>query len=219
MLAILHILSIFCIWIRMKKLSTKLLLWKTDFLTAFSERKKEILLYSIILALGVSLGIYVGTKVGAKESPFGVFAFIFRSNYIPFPYILREALRFSLFAVIAILSYFLPRYPLYPAFSLFFFGKHFGELSCLVFLSDSVAAAVPTVLFTAIPLLIVGAILLIRISLSALDFRVCNGGFLCSNNLKRAGCILLCSVLIYMTVLIFVYLIFCGLFYLLISAL
>lgn len=203
----------------MKSPATKLLLWKTDFLSAFSERKKEILLHLILLILGVGLGVYVGTQIGAKEEPFGVFARIFRSDYAPFYYILRELLRFSIFAVIAALSYFLPCYPLYPTFSLFFFGKHFGELACLAFLSDAVATALPTVLITAIPLLIIGGGLLIRIALLASNFRLCNGGFLRANTLKRAGYILFCSIVIYATLLTIVYLLFCGLFYLLITAL
>lgn len=203
----------------MKTLSTKFLLLKTDFFAVFAERKREILLYSILLLLGVALGIYVGVELGGAEEPFGLFARLFRLDYAPFGYILPELLRFSIFSVIASLSYYLPLYPIYPALALLFFGKHFGELSCLVFLSDSLPAAFSTTLFAAIPFLVLGGILLIRIALYATDFRVCDGGFFTPNNLKRTGYILFCSIVIYLLFLLLVYLIFCGLLYLLICVL
>ena len=202
-----------------RSFGTKLLLWKTDFFSVFSDRKKDILLYTITLIIGVGVGVYIGIKLGAQEEPFGVISRIFRLKYTPFSYFLSELLRFSVFAFIAEASFFFPCYPLFPAFSLFFFGKHFAESACLAFLSDSITAAILTTFLTIIPLILVGGILLIRIALFAPDFRVCDGGFFCKNNLKRFGYILFCSIVVYLILLFAVYLLLCGILYLLIVAL
>ena len=200
-------------------LGTKLLLWKTDFLSAFSCRRKEILLHIVIASLGIAFGIYFGVKLGEKAQPFCIFARLFRLEYSPFDEIFSEVLRFSIFALIAALSYFLPCYPLYPVFSLFFFGKHFGEIACICFLADSFASALATLLVILLPTLIVGVGLLSWIALHAQEFRVCNGGFIVKSALKKAAKILLSSLVIYAILLFVLHLVLCGSIYILLVVL
>ena len=198
---------------------TKFLLWKTDFICFLARNKKEILLYTCILLFGIGFGVFLGIKIGEQDSPFCTIAKLFRAEYSPFSSIFPELLRFSVYCLIAVASFFLPFYPIYAILSLFFFGKHFGEFLCLSFLTDPVFCAILSLLLICIPLILLGAALLLHITLSAREFRLCNGGFWCKNNLKRAGFFLFRSILIYFALLIIIYLLLCGTLCLLVLAL
>ena len=200
-------------------LKTKILLLRTDFLSAFSKRKPEILGYIIVTILGIAFGVWLGRKIGEAETPFGAFASLFRLSYDPFSYLLPELLRFSIFSLIASLSHYLPFAFVYPVFSLFFFGKHFGEYVYLTFCVDPLLCALPSALLTLLPLLMIGSALLVRIVLLARDLRLCNGGFPCRESLKRTGWCLLLALTIYALALFSVYLVLCGSIYLLLLVL
>ena len=97
----------------------------------------------IVTILGIAFGVWLGRKIGEAETPFGAFASLFRLSYDPFSYFLPELLRFSIFSLIASLSHYLPFTFVYPVFSLFFFGKHFGILAAVAHFSVDLAAGLP----------------------------------------------------------------------------
>ena len=192
---------------------------KRDIISAFRSNRKGILLGFSVLLCGVVLGIYIGVNVGKKEAPFGVFAALFHLQFSPFSYLVPDFLRFFLFGVLTLLSFFLPLPFVYPAIALFFFGKYFGEISCVCFLSDTVIAAVLSIAVVYLPLLLVGGGLLLLIALRAREFRLPSGADLCPKNVMKEVFFLLKLLLAYFVCLFLLYVIICGTLYLLVIAL
>ena len=147
-----------------------LFLLKKDFFIALSQNKRTIASSAVVLALGVAFGVYIGVKVGEKPTPFGVFSSLFHLEFKPFSYIVPDFLRFLLFLGVTALAFFMPLPALYPAVALFFFGKHFGEIACVCFLSDPVFSAVFSIILIYLPLLVVGWGLILSLSLRAKAF-------------------------------------------------
>ena len=171
------------------------------------------------LIAGVALGVYIGIRVGEKEAPFGMFANLFHLNFAPFSHIGPDLLRFFLFSLLTALAFFLPYPAIYPAIALLFFGKYFGQLTCVVFLTDSFLSALLSALLLYIPLLLIGGWLLFRLSLHGSEFRLSNGVDRCRGTIKRVGICLLKALIAYFFALFFLYVILCGLIYLIVIAL
>lgn len=197
----------------------RIILLKTDVAESFRRERSKLLGGFICLILGIALGVYIGIKVGEKPSPFGIFAKLFHLYFAPFSYIGSDFLRFLLFSVIASLSFFLPYPRVYPVLALFFFGKYFGQLSCVVFLSDSLISALLSILLVYLPLSIVGGYLLFRISLAAQDFRLSNCADFCRKSVVSELLFLLKILLSYFLILFLLYVILCGVIYLVTIAL
>ena len=191
-------------------LRTQVLLWKTDFFSFFRDRKKGILLYTTVLLLGVTLGIFVGYKLGEQDAPVGVFALIFHSEFNPFSFLFIETIRFSVLSGLCILCYFLPIWQFYPIFALLLFGKHFGEVACLSFLTDELASFILSLFFLYLPLLLIGGLLLTWIALQEGQYRICNGGFACKSNLKSAFRVFLTAIALYLFLSFIFAVILCG---------
>ncbi len=192
---------------------------KLDLKESIKHNKRRLIaLYGWLLA-GMAIGIYIGVKIGEKNAPFGMFSELFHLKYEPFSHVWPDFLRFFLFAFLCALCYFLPFPTIYPALAALFFGKYFGQLACVVFLTDSLIASLLSCVLLYIPLLIVGGWLLFRISLKCGEFRLCNGTDPCKNSLKRAGATLLLSLIMYLLLLFLLYVMLCGLIYLIVIAL
>ena len=197
----------------------RIFLFLTDFRSCLREERKKLFAAMFWLLAGVALGIYIGIRIGGKESPFGMFAELFHLHFAPFSHVGPDFLRFLLFSVVVALSFFLPHPAIYPAVAIFFFGKYFGQLACVVFLSDPILSALFSVLFLYLPLLLIGGWLLFRLSLHGVEFRLCNGADCCKGTWKRIFVCLLKSVVPYLFCVIFLYLIICGVIYLIVIAL
>ena len=169
--------------------------------------------------IGICIGIYVGIKVGEKDTPFGIFACLFGLRFAPFTFLTPDFLRFLLFSIIASLSFFLPCPSLYPAVSLILFGKYFGELACVVFLTDSILSMVLSVLVVYLPLLLVGGSMILFIALKAKNARIRCGASPCLRSVKNELWCLGGCLGIYFTLLFLIYVVVCGVIYLLLIAL
>ncbi len=198
---------------------SRLFLWKRDLFTACRRNRNSILAWSLVLLFGVGLGIYIGLTVGEKESPFGVFAALFNLEFAPFDYLVPDLLRFLAFSILSMLALFLPLPVLYPTLSLFLFGKHFGEIACVCFLSDGLPAALLSLFVIYLPLLLFGGSLLIFVAHRAKLSRLRYGGSWCQKAIKREILFWLKVHFAYFLVLLLLYVIVCGILYLFVIAL
>ena len=204
---------------RINFLADRLFLLRSDFLRSLKEERKRLCFYGVFLLAGVILGVFIGIKIGEKESPFGIFALLFHMDFAPFGHLLPDFLRFLFFAVFAGLSYFLPCPKLYPLLSMIFFGKYFGQFACLAFLSDSLIAAFFSLFLVYLPLLVVGGFLLFSIAIYGEDSRLCRGADVCHRSLKRFFHRILLSIVCYFSLLFILYVLLCGTLYLIVISL
>ena len=200
-------------------LGSRLFLFKRDVSFMMGEHRNEVIGGAVFLLFGVGFGIYIGAKVGAKDAPFGIFANLFCLNYAPFSFIVPDFLRFLLFSVVSALSFLLPLPSIYPVVALFFFGKYFGELACVCFLSDSFLAFLLSVLIVYLPLLFFGGSGILLIGLFGKGSRILNGGDPCLKGIVRELIRLGICLAVYFALLFFIYVILCGALYLMMIAL
>lgn len=193
-------------------------LLKKDISAALQRNRKGVIVGVIILLLGVVFGIYIAMNVGEQESPFGVFAALFSLKYTPFKYLIFDFLRFFLFLILASLAFFLPFPSIYPAVALLFFAKHFGEISCVVILSDSLPSAILSILIIYIPLLLSGGTFLIALSIHASEYRLVSGCDPCRHTVRGEIILILSLLLLYLLVLFAIHVIVCGVLYLIMIA-
>ena len=191
-----------------------LFLLKKDLFAAFRQRRPHVLAWAGALFVGVALGIYIGVYVGEKEQPFGVFAALFNLEFAPFHYLVPDFLRFLLFSLLVFAAIFLPPAPLYPALALFFFGKHFGEISCVCFQSDSLPSALLSILLVYLPLLLFGGLLLIYLAQRAMGNKNRSIGVFCPQAIRGEALLWLKIHLLYFAVLFLLYVVLCGALYL-----
>lgn len=195
-------------------LKNRIFLIGKDIIREIREDKKRILFFGVFLLLGILLGVYIGIKIGESDPPYSVFAKLFRLDFSPFSYIASGFFRFLLYAIFAALAYFLPIPWIYPAVSIFLFGKYFAQLACIAFLSDSIFAAILSLVLIYLPLLLFGWLLLLRLTSNALESRLCNGPDPCKRSLKSAFICFLTAMILYLLALFLLHLILCGLIYL-----
>ena len=195
-----------------------LFLLKKDFFIALSQNKRAIASSAVVLALGVAFGVYIGVKVGGKPTPFGVFSSLFYLEFKPFSYIVPDFLRFLLLLGVTVLAFFMPLPALYPAVALFFFGKYFGEIACVCFLSDPVFSAVISIILIYLPLLVVGWGLILSLSLRAKAFLLCSGVDPCRSSAKSRLFLFVWHFSAYFLTLFFLYVVLCGVLYLVVIA-
>ena len=199
--------------------NNRLFLLKNHFISTMREHRKKCIGEIILLLVGVALGIYIGVKVGAKETPFGFFARLFRLEYTPFRSLFPDFLRFLLFAAIASLAFFLPFPTIYPASALFFFGKYFGEIACVCMISDSIVSSLLSILIIYLPLLLIGSVLILYIAQYAKESRILCGSDPCRKSIWKMLFHAMICIGIYLVVLFLLYVIICGLVYLIVFAL
>ena len=197
----------------------RLFLLKRDAFDLLKRERKGMILGFVILFCGVALGVYIGVRIGAKEAPFGVFASLFHLEFAPFGYLGRDFLRFFLFFILASLCYFLPMPFIYPALALFFFGKHFGEVACVCFQSDTLLAAALSVILVYLPMLLFGGMLLLLLAHRAKLYRMRQGAYLCLQKGKSEALFILKLLFAYFSALFLIYVLLCGALYLLVIAL
>jgi len=200
-------------------LKSRFFLLKKDISSAIRANRKGVILGTILLLLGVALGIYIGVNIGEKTSPFGIFSALFNLEFAPFSYLLPDFLRFFLFSGLATLAYFLPLPMIYPTIAIFFFGKYFGELACVCFLSDSLFSAILSTLIVYLPLLLIGEAILLAIAIRASSMRLFKGTDRCRTTAKRDVMISLLYLFLYFAVLFILYVLVCGAIYLIMIAL
>ena len=198
---------------------SRLFLLKKDLTFAFRRDRSSILAWSCVLLFGVALGIYIGVTVGEKQPPFGVFGALFNLEFAPFSYLLPDFLRFFAFSLLAMLALILPLPILYPTLALFFFGKHFGEIACVCFLSDSLPAALLSFAVIYLPLLLFGGAFLIFVAHRAKSIRLRCGGTGCPQTLKSEIYLWLKLLVAYFILLFLLYVAVCGILYLIVIAL
>ena len=194
-------------------------LLKNDVFRLLKEKRTHLFLGFTVLLIGVIFGVVIAIKIGEKDTPFGVFASLFDQNYSPFSYLVPDLLRFVLFALLCSLCFFLPIPLLYPTFALLFFGKYFGQLSAVVWLSDPIFPALLSILLIYLPLVFLGGFLLIYLAFTGSEYRLAIGGDPCPITIKRGLITILLSVFAYFALLFFLYVVLCGLLYLLTIAL
>ena len=200
-------------------LKNKVFLFKKDILAALKDQRNRLLFYVVFLILGVVIGVLIGIKVGEKEPPFGVFGNLFHLNFEPFSYIFPDFLRFFFFSILSGLSYFLPCPKLYPSISMVFFGKYFGQLACLVFLTDAPIAAIFSLALIYLPLLLLGGVLLFRVGICGEDSRLCRGADSCKASLKSFILSWIFALIAYFILLVLLYVALCGILYLIVISL
>ena len=196
----------------------RLFLLKKDISLALERNRNGVIVGVIVLLFGVAFGIYVGMNLDRQESPFGVFATLFSLNFTPFTYLIPDFLRFLLFLIFASMAFFLPLPSIYPMVSLFFFAKHFGEISCVVFLSDTLPSALLSILIVYIPLLLIGGTSLITISIRVKDYRLASGCDPCRRTVRSEILLCLSLLVLYFLLLFALYVILCGVLYLVMIA-
>ena len=74
----------------------RIFLFKTDFRSCLREERKKLFAAMFWLLAGVALGVYIGIRIGGKESPFGMFAELFHLHFAPFSHVGPDFLRFLL---------------------------------------------------------------------------------------------------------------------------
>ena len=189
------------------------LLWK-DFRTTIRENKFFLTYSALWLALGVGIGIYIGIRIGESVAPISVFGRLLRGDYSPFRYIARDLLRWCLLSNLVFIGYYLTFPRVFSAIALSFYGKYFGQIACVTFLSDTVVAAVLSMIIVYIPLLILGAFLLFRLVLSMERYRTCGRETPNGRSLLRLGSFLAIPFVAYTAFLFACYLVVCGSIYL-----
>lgn len=200
-------------------LRNHIFLIKRDFISTLKEHKWGVISGIFLLIGGIVLGIYIGSDVGEKETPFGMFASLFGLEYSPFGYLVPDFLRFLLFAALCFLAFLLPAPMLYPAVAILFFGKYFGEAAYVCFLSDPVIPAILNILLIYIPLLIIGGAMLISVTIKARASRVESGADPCRKSIKRELFYVLTLLLAYFVILFLLDVVICGVIYLVVIAL
>ena len=193
---------------------TRLFLLKTDLVSCARDHRKEFLVKCLFMLLGVGLGVYIGVKIGANEGPFSVFAKLFCLSYTPFSLLFGDLLRLLFYSILTVLGFFLPPCPLYSSAALFLLGKYYGELACLSFLTDSVLAAVLSLILIYLPLLLIGGVVLMRISLYSSDFRLSCGTERGARSFRKTAGIVGKALLVLLLALFLLYVVLCGVIYL-----
>ena len=197
----------------------RIFLIKKDFFFTLKEHKWGVISCSVLLVAGVALGVFIGSDIGEKETPFAMFASLFGLEYSPFGYLMPDFFRFLLFSVLCSLAFFLPMPMIYPAISLLFFGKYFGEAAYVCFLSDPVIPAILTIVLIHIPLLLVGGAMLISITIKARGSRMECGADPSCKSIKREIFYVLSMIVAYFIILFLLYVVICGVIYLIMIAL
>ena len=194
-------------------------LLRKDFFSTLKTHKWGVVSGAFLLVVGVALGIFIGSDVGEKEAPFGMFASLFGLDYSPFGYLMPDFLRFLFFSALCSLAFFFPAPMLYPAVALIFFGKYFGEAAYVCFLSDPLIPASLNIILIHIPLLLMGGAMLISVTIKARYSRIECGADLCLKSIKRHMFYLLTLLLAYFMILLLLYVAICGVIYLVMIAL
>lgn len=186
---------------------------KQDLGNYIKENLKSFVISVIFAILGVILGVVVACKIGEQETPYSVFAALFRLSFKPFSYILPCFLRFTFYLIVAALGFFLPMPQCYPCVALFFYGKSIGQTVTFCFLTDALVSAFFSLLLYLV-LFIVGVFILFSTLVKVLEMKICYGACINSKNLFRILLYLLRFLLIYFALLLFLFLICCGVIYL-----
>jgi len=196
----------------------KCFLVKRDFCESVKNHWQLFLHAVIVTMIGIGVGVYIGIRIGERETPFSIFAGLFHLNYQPFSYLLPDLFRFILYTAIASLAFFLPLPIIYPTLAYFFFGKYFGQAACISFLSDSVAAATLSLAIIYLPFVMIGTILFFFVTLKTSEFRLCKGADFHKYSLSKVVICLLKPIALYFFSIFLIYVPICGIIYLLVIA-
>ena len=179
----------------------------------------KLFVFSFLIAiLGAALGVLVALKIGEREAPCSAIANLFCLSYKPFTFVISHFMRFILYLLIASLGFFLPLSALYPAIALFFYGKYIAQIATFAFLTDSIASAVLSLLIVSLPIFIAGVICLFFIYCKAFEWKICHGERFNAANVSRFLPDLAKCLIFYFLALASIFLVICGLIYIVVIA-
>ena len=192
----------------------KKLFFKEDVSRCISENRQALILSLVISLLGIGFGVLVAVKLGERESPYCVFAKLFRLSFRPFSFVFPYFLRFSLFVLLAAVGFFLPFSQAFPILAFFFYAKFIGQTAALCFLTDALVSSLLSLLIIYIPLFAIGFFCLFFLFVRISEMKLCHGIPFDRKSLSSVLRYVLTPIIVYFLTLILLFVFLCGVIYL-----
>ena len=187
-----------------------------DLFRSVKENAQTLFFVFLFAFAGLALGVYVGVKVSPEPSPC-IFLRLYRLEYTPFAWTWDFCVRFLIYFFIAYLGYFFFHPWLLGGIGVFFFAKYISQTATFSLRLDPLFSATCSLILIYLPLILCGVFLFFFLILDMLE----NRSRCLPLNAKRIFQTLgrfLGLFAIYFLLCILLFVVLCGILYLVVIA-